>query len=161
MPDRRKIALLVEWSRAYGRGVLRGVANYVRAHGTWKTYQTERRLCDAAPGWLKDWTGDGIIARIENRRLLEQIRRMDLPTVDLFEHGQSEGLSVVLTDNRAIAHLAAEHLIERGLTHFAYCGLLGIYSSETRVENPPSGPQGIGLFHIGKHRIGKLFLGAL
>ena len=135
MPDRRKIALLVEWSRAYGRGVLRGIATYVRAHGTWKTYQTERRLCDAAPGWMRDWNGDGIIARIESQRLLKQIRRMNLPTVDLFEHGHTDGFPGVITDNRAIACLAAEHLIERGLKHFAYCGLPGIYSSETRREH--------------------------
>ena len=135
MVQRRKIALLVEWSRAYGRGVLRGIATYVRAHGTWKTYQTERRLCDAAPAWMRDWKGNGIIARIESQKLLKQIRRMDLPTVDLFEHGRTGGFPAVITDNRAIAHLAAEHLIERGLERFAYCGLPGIYSSETRSEH--------------------------
>jgi LacI family transcriptional regulator len=134
MSRRRRIALLIEWSRAYGRGVLRGIAAYVKAHDTWKTYQTERRLCDAAPGWLRDWNGDGIIARIENDELLQQISRMDLPTVDLFEHGQAGGFPGVLTDNRAIAHQGAEHLIQRGLEHFAYCGLPGIYSSETRSE---------------------------
>ena len=135
MANRRKIALLVEWSRAYGRGVLRGIATYVSAHGTWKTYQTERRLCDAAPGWMADWNGDGIIARIESRRLFQQIRRINLPTVDLFEHGHNEGFPEVITDNRAIARLAAQHLIDRGLEHFAYCGLPGIYSSETRCEH--------------------------
>ena len=135
MAQRRKIALLIEWSRAYGRGVLGGIANYVRAHGTWKTYQTERRLCDAAPEWLRDWHGDGIIARIESRTLLTQLRRLQLPTVDLFEHSHTDGFSGVITDNRAIAHLAAEHLIERGLEHFAYGGLPGVYSSDTRGEH--------------------------
>jgi len=135
MAESRKIALLIEWSRAYGRGVLSGIATYVRAHGTWKTYQTERRLCDAAPGWMRDWNGDGIIARIESRRLFQQIRRMNLPTVDLFEHAEAGALPAVITDNRAIACLAAEHLIQRGLKHFAYCGLPGIYSSETRREH--------------------------
>ncbi len=134
MSRRRKIALLVEWSRAYGRGVLRGIAAYAKAHETWKIYQTERSLCDAAPGWLRDWDGDGIIARIENDELLEQIIQMELPTVDLFERGHADGFPGVITDNRTIAYLAAEHLIERGLQHFAYCGLPGIYSSETRSE---------------------------
>ncbi len=132
MANRRKIALLIEWSRVFGRGVLRGIAGYVKAHGTWRIYQTERRLCDAAPGWLKDWSGDGIIARIENDELSRQIRRMGLPVVDLFEHSRSEGFPGVLTNNRAVARLAAEHLIERGLDYFAYCGLPGVFSSETR-----------------------------
>ncbi len=134
MPERRKIALLIEWSRAYGRGVLGGIANYVKAHETWKIYQTERRLCDGAPGWLRNWQGDGIIARIENEELLSAIRRLDVPVVDLFEHRSTEGMPGVITDNRAIAHLAADHLIERGLEHFAYCGLPGVYSSEARGE---------------------------
>ena len=104
----RKVALLIEWSRAYGRGVLGGIADYVRAHGTWKIYQTERRLCDGPPDWLKTWNGDGIIARIENVQLRRQIAQMDLPVVDLFEHRNSGGVPGVLTDNRAIAHLAAD-----------------------------------------------------
>lgn len=132
MAERRKIALLIEWSRAYGRGVLAGIANYVKAHETWKIYQTERRLCDGAPGWLKNWQGDGVIARIENDELLRAIRKLDVPVVDLFEHQSTEGIPGVITDNRAIAHRAADHLIERGLEHFAYCGLPGIYSSEAR-----------------------------
>lgn len=134
MNRRRKVALLVEWSRAYGRGVLRGIAAYAKAHESWKIYQTERSLGDAAPGWLRGWSGDGIIARIENDELLEQILPMNLPTVDLFERGGAGCFPAVITDNRAIAYLAAEHLIDSGLEHFAYCGLPGIYSSETRSE---------------------------
>ena len=122
----RRVALLVEWSRAYGRGVLRGIGRYVQAHGRWKVYHTERKLSDAAPPWLKHWEGDGIIARIENRKLAEQIKRLRIPVVNLFEH-EHLNIPSVLTDNRAIARMAAEHLIERGMTHFAYCGLPGVY----------------------------------
>ena len=135
MAKRRKIALLIEWSRAFGRGVLQGISDYVKAHGSWKIYHTERCLCDGAPKWLKDWQGDGVIARIENAELLDQIRRMNIPVVDLFEHATSDGVPGVITDNRAIAHLAADHLIDRGLQHFAYCGLPGIYSSRSRGEH--------------------------
>ncbi|MHB8897130.1 MAG: XylR family transcriptional regulator [Thermoguttaceae bacterium] len=134
MAERRKVALLIEWSRAYGRGVLAGIANYVKAHETWKIYQTERRLCDGAPGWLRNWQGDGIIARIENEELLKAVRKLDVPVVDLFEHRSTEGIPGVITDNGAVARLAADHLVERGLEHFAYCGLPGVYSSEVRGE---------------------------
>jgi LacI family transcriptional regulator len=41
----------------------------------------------------------------------------------------------VLSDNRAIAQLAAAHLLERELKHFAYCGLPGICSSDERCRN--------------------------
>ncbi len=134
-PRIRQVALLVEWSRIYGRGVLRGIGKYVRAHGRWKVYHTERRLSDAAPAWLRKWKGDGIIARIENPRLVAQIERMRLPFVDLFERERSGQGAVVLSDNRAIARLAAEHLRERELKHFAYCGLPGICSSDERCRH--------------------------
>jgi LacI family transcriptional regulator len=128
----RKVALLVEWSRIYGRGVLRGIGKYVAAHGRWKVYHTERGLSDGAPSWLRHWKGDGIIARIENRKLTSQIKQLGVPVVDLFEHEDMGKWPAVLTDNRVIARLAAEHLLERGLRHFAYCGLPGIFSSDDR-----------------------------
>jgi len=128
----RKVALLVEWSRVYGRGVLRGIGQYVQAHRRWKVYHTERKLSETSPPWLRNWRGDGIIARIESRKLAAQIKRLGVPVIDLFEHEDMNGIPAVLTGNRAIARLAAEHLIERGLTQFAYCGLPGVYSSDER-----------------------------
>jgi LacI family transcriptional regulator len=133
VPQRiRKVALLVEWSRTYGRGVLRGIGQYVQAHGRWTIYHTERKLSEAAPSWLRKWQGDGIIARIESRKLAAQIRQLGLPAVDLFEHEDTGAIPAVLTDNETIARLAAEHLMERGLRQFAYCGLPGVYSSDER-----------------------------
>lgn len=128
----RQVALLVESSRVYGRGVLRGIGNYVQAHGTWKVYHSERKLSEVAPSWLRTWTGDGIIARIESRTLAAQIKQLRLPVVDLFDHADQNDIPTVLTDNDAIARLAAEHLIERGLERFAYCGFPGVYSSDER-----------------------------
>ncbi len=128
----RQVALLVESSRVYGRGVLRGIGKYVQAHGKWKVYHTERKLSEMAPPWLRTWQGDGVIARIENQKLAGRIRQLRLPVVDLFEHENMADIPAVLTDNDAIARLAAEHLIGRGLEHFAYCGLPGVYSSDER-----------------------------
>jgi LacI family transcriptional regulator len=126
------VALLVEWSRVYGRGVLRGIGKYVQAHGRWKVYYAERKLSETAPTWLKQWKGDGIIARIENRRLADQIKQMNVPVVEVFEHEDMGPIPAVLTNNRAIARLAADHLLERELKQFAYCGLPGVYSSDER-----------------------------
>jgi len=134
MIERRKdVALLVEWSRNYGRGILKGIGHYVQAHGRWKIYHTERKLSDGAPTWLKNWKGDGIIARIENPRLLKQIDRIGIPTVDLFEPIGGSGLPSILTNDETVARLAADHLIEQGFENFAYCGLFGVTSSDQRA----------------------------
>ncbi|MEN6405602.1 MAG: DNA-binding transcriptional regulator [Thermoguttaceae bacterium] len=128
----RHVALLVEWSRAFGRGVLRGIGRYVQAHGRWKVYHTERKLSEAAPQWLRAWQGDGVIARIENQALAAQLRQLQIPMVNLFERGDMDDVPAVLADNQAIARLAADHLVERGLKNFAYCGLPGLDPSGDR-----------------------------
>ncbi|MBN2293300.1 MAG: DNA-binding transcriptional regulator [Pirellulales bacterium] len=126
-----RIALLVESSRAHGRILLLGVAAYARRRGGWLLHHQERVLGDAAD-WLKQWRGDGIIARIENRRLLEQIQAKKLPTVDLLGLHAIEGIPIVRSDDRAVARLALNHLWASGLEHFAFCGFAGVVYSDLR-----------------------------
>jgi len=130
--QRKEVALLVEWSRNYGRGVLKGIGHYVQAHGRWNIYHTERKLSDGVPRWFKNWKGDGIIARIENPRLMQHLQRIGVPTVDLFEPVDSSGFPSILTNDQTVARLAADHLIEQGFKRFAYCGLFGVISSDQR-----------------------------
>lgn len=128
----RRVALLIEWSRIYGRNILRGIGKYVQAHGRWKVYHTERKLAETAPSWLRTWQGDGIIARVENFRLADQIKQLGVPLVDLFDRKEMESMPGVLSDNGMVGRMAADHLMERGLEQFAYCGLPDINSSEER-----------------------------
>ena len=50
-----RVALLIESSRTYGRGVLRGIARYAHFHETWSLFSPERELHGGIPGWLKAW----------------------------------------------------------------------------------------------------------
>src|SRR6516162_4646958 len=132
-----RAALLIESSRGYGRGLLRGIADYVRVHGPWSIYLQRHHLYDAMPAWLKDWRGDGIIARVENRRIAQFIARRRLPVVDLRGRLLELEMPAILTDDAAGARMAAAHLLERGFRQFAYCGYAGTpYSDErSRVFN--------------------------
>jgi LacI family transcriptional regulator len=121
-PSRKTIALLVETSNDYARGLLHGIVAYVREHRPWSTYLAEHGRGDAPPTWLARWTGDGIIARVENPRIAKAVRACGLPTVDLSAANLMPDGPIVETDNAAIARLAFEHLQERGFKHFAYCG---------------------------------------
>ncbi len=132
MPKRCEVALLVESSRAYGRGLLRGIAQYTQAHGHWATRHHERALGDSAPGWLKKWSGDGVIARIDSEGLLKQIQKLDVPTVDLRLLFDVENIPRVGVDNVAVTRMAADHLLERKFEHYALCGFAGIDYAEQR-----------------------------
>jgi len=135
MPARRcHIALLIESSRASGRGLLHGIAKYARTHGPWSVYHHERSLGDAAPVSLFDWKPDGIIARLESRRLLEQIAKMNVPTVDVLGWHPRNGIPAFGNNRGKVVRMAVDHLSERGFRHFAYCGFPGLEYSRQRGE---------------------------
>lgn len=122
MRARRRVALLVETSNAYARGLLGGVAAYVRENGPWSIHLPEQHRGARPPAWLRGWKGDGIIARIETDAIAQAVRRAGVPTVDLSAARLVPELPWVETDDRAIAQAAAAHLLERGFRTFAYCG---------------------------------------
>jgi LacI family transcriptional regulator len=130
---RPRVALLVESSRGYGRGVLWGIAQFVREHDPWSIFFQDLNLCDETPGWLKSWRGEGIISRLENRDVVGVIRRLKLPAVYLRHVSPGSCMPSILADNAAISRLCFEHLKERGFRHFAFCGFNGAdYSDERR-----------------------------
>jgi LacI family transcriptional regulator len=131
-PRLPRVALLIESSRAYGRGLLLGIARYVREHGPWSVYSEERELQSGLPAWLRGWEGDGVIARIEDHRMARELARLGLPCVDL--RGLLPGLPMrcLDTDPRQVAHLAFLHLREQGFRQLAFCGFPGASYSDER-----------------------------
>jgi LacI family transcriptional regulator len=122
MRRRRSVALLVETSNAYARGVLAGIVAYVRGHEPWSLHLPELGRGDTPPAWLARWRGDGIIARIETPEIARAVARTGLPVVDVSAGRHLPSAPWVETDDRAIARLAAEHLLERGFRTLGYCG---------------------------------------
>src|SRR5262245_60661460 len=80
---RFSVALLIETSNHYARGLLEGIIRYVREHGEWSLYLPEQRRGELLPEWLRGWHGDGIIARIENRAVAKAVGRTGVPAVDV------------------------------------------------------------------------------
>ena len=104
------VALLIETSREYARGLLRGVARYHQEHGPWSIFFEPHGLDDPPPTWLKTWQGDGILVRIDNRRMADAILKTGIPAVDVRGAFQDLGLPFIGVDNRPVAKLAFEHL---------------------------------------------------
>ena len=118
----RHVAVLIESSRAYGRGLIEGVMRYSREQGDW-TISFEPRGLEAPPPWLVKWRGDGILARLPKPEMARSVAAKGLPVVDLYSSARPSGLPMVGGDNPLIARLALDHFWERGLRQFAYCGL--------------------------------------
>ena len=123
MPGFKHVALLIDTSRAYGRGLIRGVAQYNRKHGEWLLCFQPHGLDDLPTSWLKHWQGDGIMARIRDRRMAQAVLRPGLPVVQLRGIATDLGLPLIGVDNRAVSRMVTQHLCERGFRHFGFCGL--------------------------------------
>ena len=119
---RFSVALLIETSNAYARGLLDGVVAWQREHELWSIYLPEQERGAAPPSWLRSWKGDGVIARIENDAIAKSVRRLRIPVVDVSAARMVTGIPWVETDDHAIARLAVDHLFERGFRNIAFCG---------------------------------------
>ncbi len=120
--QRRSVALLIETSNAYARGLLDGIIAYQREHDLWSIYLGEQDRGAIPPGWLKNWNGDGIIARIETEAIASIVRRTRLPMVDVSAARLIKSIPWVETDDREIARRGAQHLIDRGFETLAFFG---------------------------------------
>ncbi len=116
-----RVALLVETSNAYARGLLAGVAAYVQAHRPWSIYLPESGRGESAG--IRDWRGDGLIVRAEDRRAARAAAACGCPVVDVSAAGLLPKVPAVHSDVRAEAAAAFEHLWERGFRHLGFCGV--------------------------------------
>ncbi len=116
-----KVALLIETSSSYGRGLLRGIARYARLHGPWAFF-LEPGAQGENPPPLRAWGVDGVITLLRTRRQARRLLSTGLPVVDL--DFTIPGLVPwgVCNDEVGVAKTAAEHLLSRGLRHFAFVG---------------------------------------
>lgn len=128
-----RVILLIESSRATGRALLRGIANYCHHHGPWSFYWEPGSMRKARPT-LHTLKADGIILRdVEH---VEEVTAEGIPAV-VVGHGRKEfaGMANVVTDSEAIGRMAAEHLLGCGFRHFAFCGYSETSWSEARCES--------------------------
>lgn len=116
-----RVILSIDTSGTMTRSLVRGIVRYSRNQGSW-LFHLHVNPDEVTPEQIKKrFYPDGVIVRdrAENLKLIE----LGLPTVVMVaDLSPREGISNVITDDAAIGKLAAQHLIERGLSHFAYFG---------------------------------------
>jgi LacI family transcriptional regulator len=116
----KRIILLVETSRAFGRQLITGIARYSRINGPWSFYKEPTDLKSSIPH-LTSWKPDGIIMR--DSLITKGLLKLKIPTILAIHNSKyPKDLPIIKTDSFAIAKLASEHLIEKGLKNFAFCG---------------------------------------
>jgi LacI family transcriptional regulator len=135
-----KVALLLETSRSYGRGLLRGIIRYSRLHGPWNLEMSPGHFAQKLPA-IRRRGLSGIIARISTPQLAQAIRAAGVPAIALeasFDEFATVnprlGFAEIRSDSPAIGRLAAEYLLARDFRQFAYCGIPNCLWSKVRQE---------------------------
>lgn len=122
MSHQPSIAILVETSTSWGAQIVRGIADYSHRIGPWRFYLEPRgryeQLCLPT-----GWQGDGVIARVTTQPLADDICATGLPAVNVswYEYGYPQ-IARCTADEHQCGIIAAQHFLDRGLQHFAYCG---------------------------------------
>lgn len=126
------MALLVEMSSGYCRGLLEGIHAFAKQAGNWSIYLNEQERGATPPPWLREWRGDGIIARIETDEIGRALQLLKIPIVDLSAARRVQNIPWADTDDAAIAKLAIDHFLDREFSNVAFCGDAGFAWSNSR-----------------------------
>ncbi|HPA17556.1 MAG TPA: DNA-binding transcriptional regulator [Verrucomicrobiae bacterium] len=126
MTPSRNVAVLMNLSRPYDREVLRGISGYVREAGCHWRFYVEEEPADKIPDFTQ-WSGHGLIVDLDDYRLFRAMQGVTVPIVGIGRFGgcrrPNQRSCAVAPDDAMIGAWAANHLMECGFTHFAYCGI--------------------------------------
>ena len=102
--------------------MLQGIVQHERSHRQWTTFLDDEALAAKDPAFLRGEKWQGVISRHTTPALVKGCAQLGIPLVDLDDARPFPGVPKIRPNNTAIGHLAAEHFLERGFRHFAFCG---------------------------------------
>lgn len=121
------IALLFNANKIYDRQIISGIGQYIASTRVEWDLFIEEDFRGLAVG-IEQWGGDGIIADYDDPQIAAALSKLSIPVVAVGGSYANEdrypaGIPYVATDNFKLVRLAYDHLLERGLSHFALYSL--------------------------------------
>lgn len=132
-----KVILLIEKSRAFGRGLLHGIVQYSNLHGPWLFYmepEINKKSRKHPYEWIKNLQADGIIGYTWDTNLLKAIINSGYPAMIRGLEKPARNAYCIITDQHAIAQTAVEYFLELGFRRFGYCGFDDMVWSQQRGD---------------------------
>jgi len=102
--------------------MLKGVAHYERTHQRWEAFLDDQARAEANPRWLRSKKWSGVISRHTTPGLVQACAQLKVPLVDLNDAPPFPGVPKIRPENVGIGHHGAEHFVERGYSHYGFCG---------------------------------------
>lgn len=124
-----QVALLLDSCHETSRGMLRGIFEYVRLYGPWGLRIVTGGAQDQKLPDFRFWKGNGIIGNLYSKEMADAVFASNLPSVifdlnDDWLDGRPpfSAACQVQCDSVATGRLAADHLIQKGFSRFAFVG---------------------------------------
>ena len=126
----KRLAGLIPTTYGYGRGVMSGamacLADHPEVEILW--FQEDYPPADM----LREWGAEGIMGIFSKQRPQERYLSLNVPMVNVSSYPCPPPVVNVGVDQEQVGRLAAEHLQETGLSHFAYLGVRNYQFSKDR-----------------------------
>lgn len=129
MTTKKKIALQIEKTRAHGRSLLEGIAEYALSHPEWSFDLLEADMMHR-PDIIKKY--DGFIVRIMDDETAKMLSASRKPVIDTYGRLKSSAIPSIRIDDEALAIMAAKYFADHRFTRVAYCGFSGLRFSDAR-----------------------------
>ncbi len=135
-PKPLRIALLFDGNKVFDREIIAGIGDYLRSTRvsnslSWLLFLDEE--FKSRPEEILNWEGDGIIANVDDPLICQAMQREKRPLVAvgdcLFDDYFLPKTPYIESDHQALITLAYQHLVESGVTNFAF------YSKPPQPEN--------------------------
>lgn len=108
---------------AFGHPILEGIVDFLKDHAAWKLVTENRFFGEMERLSIGEtWEGDGLIVFRATERELQAWKDRGMAVVLTSSEGPDLGYPRVTTDNAAIGRIAADHLVDLAVPHFAFLG---------------------------------------
>ena len=114
----KRIGVVVERSRTFGREICEGIIGYAQERNDWELglMNAERLGAQTREGCF-----DGFIARVTSDRIAGILAASGKPVVDVYYSKPHPGFAIVTTHHERLGKIAAEPFLDRRFRNFAYC----------------------------------------
>lgn len=131
----KRVALaIIAHEYEHGRGKLKGIIDYYCKHAAWDIHRNAQSQPFVTPNELAGWNGDGVICEIYTDDDVAAMATLAMPCVNTSSSELAINFPSVRVDNHEIGSMAAAHLVECKLDHFAFVGPVELRHVRERYE---------------------------
>jgi LacI family transcriptional regulator len=121
------VAVLVETSTSWGRGIVSGINHFLRHQQHWQVL-LEPRGSNSELKLPRQWRGEGIIARVASAAMARSLAATGIPVVNVSSiRLPGPQFPRVANDVVAVTRMALDHFLERGFRHFGFFSMQKVH----------------------------------